>query len=110
MEAVNTSCLDLASGSYETYIPGDLVEPGTTSMPFYHDTDMPAPVLGRVEAITITLPLAEGQDTAATWAGTGFISGYTRATLEKNAVINGVLTWTWDGYTGPTFTPGTSTP
>ena len=101
---LNESALDTAD--YEEYIPGDLAEPGELQIEFYFNPqDTPPDVLAAAETVTLTLPLKTTGNTAATLAGTGFITKRTIApNLQNNEVAIGKATIAWDGGTGPTFT------
>lgn len=103
--AVNMSCLDTVG--FEQYMPGDLIEPGTITIPFFVDPETVPPVIGVKDTITITAPASETGNTAGTWAGTGFLTAYKPNQFIKNEMQTGSLTWQWDGVTGPTYTPET---
>jgi hypothetical protein len=63
----------------KTFIPSDLVDPGTLSMTVHANTlqtdatDQP-PVGLVAETVTLTWPKAAGDTTAATWASSGFVT------------------------------------
>jgi hypothetical protein len=59
-----------------TFIPGDLSDPGELGMTIHFDPDTEPPIDQVAETITLTWPLASGDASAATWAGSGFITSY----------------------------------
>ena len=104
LPTVNTSTL--ASTNFESYIPGDLSEPGTVTFECQFDNSATQIALGTVDTLTVTLPLSAGGATAGTWAGTGFITSYKPQNFVKNELQMHTITWQFDGNgTDPTFTP-----
>lgn len=91
-------------------IPSDLREIGEATVTFKWLTqktttygnapDLPA----AAGTITITWPTRSGETTAATYAGTGFLTGFTPPSLENGSLQTGSLKFKWDGDTGPTWT------
>jgi hypothetical protein len=71
-EAVETTCMDTSNA--RTFIPGDLYDPGEVSMEILFNPDTDLPLNGAAEVITITYPLGTGETSAATLAGTGFLT------------------------------------
>lgn len=59
---------------------------------------------GGAGTITLTYPARSGETTAATYTGTGFITGLTPPTLQNGELQTGELTFKYDGDTGPTYT------
>lgn len=106
MPAVDTSYL--GTSGFETYIPGDLATPGTVVMEVQIDAEQAAPTTGEIETLTVTLPQGTGETAPATWAGTGFITGFKPNNFANNELQMGTLTFSWDGLTGPAFTPATT--
>lgn len=97
----------LGTTTNEEYIPGDLYEPGEFECEFQFDPTAAAlPPIGAVQTVTITYPIATGDMTGGTLAGTGFILKRTTAQLKNNELMMGKLTVAWDGLTGPTYTAG----
>jgi hypothetical protein len=98
----------LATTGFRTYIPGSLEEPGEQEMMVLHDPDT-EPDKGTVDTLTITWPLYTGQITAANYAGTGYVKNYViqELTAEDDQPVMALLTWKWDGETGPTLTVST---
>jgi hypothetical protein len=99
---VNDSHLGLAAGSYETYQPGDLIEAGEQEFEIHYNPNDP-PTLRTVQTCTITYPVPSGLTNGATKAGTGYIKKFKEPDLKNNELMTGVITWKWDGKTGPAF-------
>lgn len=86
-------------------IPSDLRSVAESSGTFKFITTAPAVDLpGLPGTITITYPIRTGETTAASYAGTGFITGFTPPSLANGELQTGEIKWKWDGDTGPTFT------
>lgn len=86
-------------------IPSDLREIAESSATFKFITTAPVVDLpAAAGTITITWPIRTGETTAATYAGTGFITGFTPPSLANGELQTGEIKWKWDGDTGPTFT------
>lgn len=100
---------DLSNSECKSYLPGDVSEPGEFEVEFAFDTAKPLADMS-VGTITITLPLATGQATAGSLAGTGFIKKRTALPeFVTNGLQIGKLTVKFDGKTGPTLTKATDT-
>lgn len=85
-------------------MPGDLVDDGDVTVDIHFDPDSQPPISAAPETITITFPLPAGQSTAGKVVGTGFISAWSWGDpLEDKMTAR--MTITWDGGTGPTWTP-----
>lgn len=97
----------LGTSNRETYIPGDLYEPGSFECEFEYDPDEQPPIGGAAETITITHPVPSGSSNGATAAGSGFISKWSSAELKNNELMVGKCTVQFDGITGPTFSDAT---
>ena len=97
----------LGTSGQREYMPGDLEDLGeiTLDVAFESKTGLPATGTGS-ETITITWPLAPGGGgvTAATLAGTGFITAVQYPPLQTNTMQVGQITLSFDGFTGPTWT------
>jgi len=93
--SVNTS--HLGTTTQETYIKGDLTEPGEFEIEFQWDpafTTFP-PISAVAETITITFQTTGG----GTLAGTGFMTAVTGPTAANNELLMGSATIKWDGQT-----------
>jgi hypothetical protein len=92
----------LATEDFQTFVPGDLVDPGELELEFEFDPDDPPPIDGAPETITITHPsaLANG----ATLAGSGFLTEWKSGDLRNNQLAVGTAKIAWDGKTGPAWT------
>ena len=90
-------------------IPSDLREVGESSATFKWLTTTAATVAcqpslpGAAGSITLTYPSRTGETTAATYIGTGFITGLTPPSLANGELQMGEIKWKYDGETGPTF-------
>ena len=87
----------------ETYIPGDLYEPGEFDAELQSMIDDTPPPIGTVQTATITYP------NGATLAGTGFIVKRKGPVLKNNELQLSTYTFAWNGLTGPTLTDSTTT-
>lgn len=96
---------DLATTSTRKKIFGKLKDSGTVELEYNIDPDSNVrPVSGTTETMTITLPT--GLTTAASLAGTGAVTSIDAVDGsggDENP-LSGSLTFTWDGFTGPTWT------
>lgn len=97
----------LATPSYRTYIPGDLIEGNTFSVEFQWDSQGAFPPIGSAEDCTITWPQAQGETGAATMAGSVYINSVKPPSFETDTLQTGTLVFKWDGVTPPAFTPAT---
>lgn len=93
----------LGTTGFETYIPGDLVEPGEFEVEFEYDPDEQPPISSAAETITITHPVPSGSSNGATCAGTGYIKKWSSAELKNNELMVAKATVKWDGGTGPAW-------
>lgn len=79
--AIETTPLDVTDPGAgklgnRTYLPSSAVGPITMEVRFNFDPDLTPPMHANAETITVTFPLPAGQATAATWAGSGFLTSY----------------------------------
>lgn len=96
-----------ATTTRRTNMPGDLAEMGPFTVVFQFQGNQGLPTETNPETITVTHPLASGESTAATIAGTGYVTRRKFPDLETNALKMGEFDIQWDGLTGPTFTAAT---
>lgn len=89
------------------YCPADLADKGELKFRLQFNSSRAFPDLGVVETATITFPLAPGETTPATLAGSGYLKRHKRPVQNNNQVSKQEFTFKWDGKTGPTFTPST---
>jgi hypothetical protein len=54
--------------------------------------------------VTLTFPTRTGETTAASYAGTAFITKIKLPTLANGQLQEGEISWKYDGDTGPTYT------
>lgn len=105
-EALNDS--NLATTGQMTFIPSDLVDAGSFDMEVEFDPSAAAfpPITSAAETITITFPLAAGDSTRGTLAGTGFLTRVGGPNIENGNIMVQTVTWKWDGKTEATYTAG----
>ena len=105
-EALETTYL--GTSGFKEFIPDSLVDGGETEIEFEWNPSFSTfpPISAAAETITITFPLASGQITNATLAGTGFLTAATSGTATNGEIMRGTATIKWDGNTGPTYTAG----
>jgi hypothetical protein len=114
-DKIDASCLDTTG--FMKYIPGDLTDPGECQMEIIFDptfdwsanpavaTDVDG-VVGNVDTLTITFPIGTPTNTSpATLSGSGFITSYSLPDLSTGSLAVVSVTFTFDGETGPAFTP-----
>jgi len=95
-EAIETSHMGLAaagSGKFgnRTFLPGELIDPGTLECEIAFDPDTLPPIAGAAETVTITWPLPSGQTTAGTFACSGFMTDFSlSAQLEGSRMTANV--------------------
>jgi hypothetical protein len=103
--AIKTS--HLGTTNTETYIPGDLIEPGEFEVEFEFDPNNQPPITAVAETVTVTFPTPTGGSAGATLAGTGFVTKWKSADLANNELMVASATVQWDGLTEPTWTDST---
>jgi len=97
----------LGSSGAHTKIPGNLLQNGEWSLDFQYVVGLEPPVAQPAETITITAPDHGGtMSSAATIAGTGFISSWTPGTITTDELMTGTATIAWSGVV--TYTSATS--
>ena len=79
-----------------TFIPGDLVDPGTLTMNIHFNPQTNPPIGAVAETITVTYPLVAGDSTPATWACSGFVSAFS-LTDPMDDKMTAVLTVKFSG-------------
>jgi len=106
-EALDISDLSIAAGDPKRFIPADLYDPGSFSVEFLFSS---AQALGAIdsaaETITVTFPKATAAGSAATFAGTGFISSRSTPEVGVGEIMKMNVTVQWDGETEPTYSVG----
>lgn len=99
----------LEAEEYKSFIPQDLIDPGTSECELIFDTKADLPELHVPELITITLPKRSDESAAATFAASGFIKKRTLPQLANGTLQTSKITIRWDGKaTKPAFTPATA--
>lgn len=97
----------LGSLNYEQTVPGDLREPGEVVIPFNWNNEVdPVLTIGRVQVLTVTFPLAEGQTDQAIFSAQGYVKRVKRPNLQTNELQMGEITFKLNGILGPVYTPG----
>ena len=94
----------LATTGTRERIPGDLNDVASFTARFKWVPTVAEPTLGTVGTCTITLPLYGALTNAATYSGTGCITGWMPPKLANGELMAGEVTVDFDGDTGPTYT------
>ena len=80
--------------STRTFIPGDLVDYGQSTMEFFFDPDEQPPIANVAETITITFPIPSGLTNGATASGSGFIMEWELTDpLEEAMTATATIKW-----------------
>lgn len=104
MESIDASCL--SDEGFMQKIAADLVDGGDVQFTAVFELDdVPFAPDGTYDTITITLPSAG--TTGGILTGTGWVSSCTLPSVEIGGLLEQQVTFTFDGQTGPTYTPGT---
>lgn len=111
-DKIDVSCLD--STSFKEYIPSYLTEPGELSVTARFDgndlnelTDIGYQGASSSEfTCTLDFGLLEGETTAATIVGSGFISSVSFSEMNGTSLVELNITFCFDGRVGPTYTAG----
>ena len=96
----------LATTGDEECVPDDLVKNDVLAIPFFFNTNDVFPAIHTVDTFTITWAIRTGQTAAATLVMTVIIEGIEITGHKLGELQEGVLYLKPDGYTGPTYTPG----
>jgi len=86
----------LGTTTARTFVPGDLVNWGELEVELQFDIDDRPPIDQVAETITITFPLSALGATAATLAGTGFMTNF-GAEVPLEELMSGSYTVKWSG-------------
>jgi len=101
-------CSDISTTGYRKFIAEDLTDAPEITINWLWDTFHAVPTLGlALGTVTITYPLRTGESSAATRAGTAYVSAIKHPRLENNVLQEGMLKVQFDGGTGPTYTKST---
>ena len=109
-EALESTPLNvtIASGehsAYKEFVPDRVIDPGEVDVVMYL-SETPADINAGAGTLTITFPLKSGETTAATLAGTAFVTRIKYGDLEQGSLTMAEATFKWDGLTDPTFSAG----
>jgi hypothetical protein len=106
-EVVDTTTLDIPTGSFAQNIPGDNPAPGQVRCRIRWEGAEAPVAFAAPETITITMPEEVSASAApANVAGTGYIvSRRLLPNLQRNQLNEGEFVIQFDGITGPTYTP-----
>lgn len=112
-DKIDVSCLD--SSGFKEYIPSYLTEPGELSVTARFDgndlnelTDIGYQGASSSEfTCTLDFGLLEGETSAATIAGSGFISSVSFSEMNGTSLVELNITFCFDGRVGPAYTTGT---
>ena len=98
----------LGTSGVKEFMPDALIDGGESEIEFEWNPSFSTfpPINAAAETISITFPLASGQSTNATLAGTGFLTSATSGSAVNGEIMRGSATIKWDGLTGPTYTAG----
>lgn len=109
----------LATVGPKEYTSASLYDHAPTKLTFIWDSEEDFPigldagtayhVFPDDETITVTWPLGNGESVAGKIVGTGFITEVKPPDFENDVLQIGELTFTWNGLTGPKYTPATPT-
>ncbi len=108
-EALEDTVLSTTTGK-KTFVPDDLIDYADVEVEYYYDQSATtfAPITATANTFTVTAPLKSGEATAATIAGTGFLTEWQSGQMANGELMKGRAVWKWDGKTGPTFTKGST--
>lgn len=59
-----------------TFLPGDLTDPGECTIEIHYNAHDVIPPFTVAETVTVKAPLVAGDATAASWAGSGFLTSF----------------------------------
>lgn len=99
--SIDTSHMGTTNGLM-TFIPSDLIDPGSLAMEISFDPDKTVPLAQTdvAETVTVTFPKA-GATTAAKWAASGFVTDFEftdpmddRMTASMTVKFSGAITFT----------------
>ena len=105
LETIDVSCL--SDTGFMKKLAADLVDGGEVQVELLMglEDDIIAPSTS-ADTITVTLPTAGASSSILT--GTGYITGASLPSIEIGNVLSQSVTFTFDGQTGPAWTPGTA--
>lgn len=86
----------LGTTTARTFIPGDLYDPGELTLDVQFNPDDWPPIDQAAETITVTFPLGSGASTPATWAASGFATGFNYG-IQVESLMTGQLTCKFSG-------------
>lgn len=98
----------LGTTNQKTFVPDDLIDPGEFEIEFEWDQSFSTfpPISAAAETVTITFPLKSGESTAATLAGSAFVTSSSGPDVENGTIMRGTMTVKWDGQTECAYTAG----
>ena len=110
LEALEDS--DLSTTNHMSFCPSDLADGGELTAEYIFDTlNQDEPPVGTLDDITITFPLGDGEQTAAKFVASGFITSLTRPVLENGTIARGTFVFKVDGKAvPPAYTPAVASP
>lgn len=103
-DAIETTHSTSTSG-YRTWIPSDLKDPGELAIDLLFDPDDSplTPLTAAAATVTVTYPIPAGGSVAATWACSGFLTGFSVG-IPIDDKMSAQATIKFTGV--PTFTAG----
>ncbi len=106
VDKIDATCLD--SSNFKEYIPSFLKEPGEVSATFRFDGALPVASVGDVGTATISFGLLDGETTAASLSGSGFLTDVSTSEINGTSLVEMTVTFAFDGVgTEPSFTAAT---
>ena len=106
-EVLDITDLSISAGGAKRSIPADIYDPGSLDVEFLYSSAQALPDIAAVaETVTITFTKATSGGTAATFAGSGYISARSTSECSIGGVMQMSCTVSFDGETGPTYAAG----
>ena len=106
VDKIDATCLD--SSNFKEYVPSFLKEPGEVSATFRFDGALPIASVGEPGSATISFGLLDGETTAASLSGSGFLTEVSTSEINGTSLVEMTVTFAFDGVgTEPSFTAAT---
>ncbi len=106
VDKIDATCLD--SSNFKEYVPSFLKEPGEVSATFRFAGDLPIASVGEPGSATISFGLLDGETTAASLSGSGFLTDVSTSEINGTSLVEMTVTFAFDGVgTEPSFTAAT---
>ena len=106
VDKIDATCLD--SDNFKEYVPSFLKEPGEVSATFRFTGELPVADVGTIGTATISFGLLDGETTAASLTGSGFLTDVSTSEINGTSLVEMTVTFAFDGVgTEPAFTAAT---